>query len=85
MEQAEKWLEPDGTNKPREEGRLQDEADRLYEAMVSGKLDDKTYCYMYAAKQALGWAMDPNSARSPFDTIVAGKVMPLPRADTHPN
>ena len=35
------------------------------------------YCQLYAAQQALSWALDPELAAAPFNVIVGGKVQPL--------
>ncbi len=52
------------------------------EARIEAALHDpattpERYCQYYAAQQALSWALDPNGARSPFETIESGAVQPL--------
>ena len=38
---------------------------------------DARYCQLYAAQQALAWALEPVGFAAPFATINAGKVTPL--------
>jgi hypothetical protein len=38
---------------------------------------DERYMQLYAAQQALAWAMNPNGFASPFATIQRGLVRPL--------
>ena len=39
------------------------------------------YCLLYAAQQALHWALDVRAAGTPYSVIMAGKIAPL-RRDT---
>ncbi len=40
-------------------------------------LSDDRYTQLYAAQQALGWAMFPDAFASPYETVMNGKVQPL--------
>jgi len=55
---------------------MQTELERLANALREPQSDER-FCQFYAAQQALAWALDPVSARSPFDTISDGQVQPL--------
>lgn len=47
---------------------IQRELDRISTALQSDP-DDKDYDRLYAAQQALAWALDPNGAKAPFAMI----------------
>ena len=38
---------------------------------------DDRYTNLYAAQQALAWALSPDGAMSPYEAIMNGKVQPL--------
>ena len=51
-------------------------------ARVSARLREEAgaaglYCQLYAAQQALAWALDPELAAAPLGVIVTGRVQPL--------
>ena len=55
---------------------IEAELGRIERALREPQTDDR-YCQLYAAQQALAWAMDPASAASPYVAIQKGKVQPL--------
>jgi len=54
--------------------RIEGELRRAQAVLTSGALTDMQYCEIYAVQQALFWAVDPNIAKSPIDTVMEGKV-----------
>jgi hypothetical protein len=48
---------------------VQRELDRIHNALGDERTNPK-YPELYAAQQALAWALDPRCARSPFDTVM---------------
>jgi hypothetical protein len=61
-------------------GFVQRELRRL-EAALRQPQSESAYCQLYAAQQALSWAIEPSGFRSPYDTITAGAVFPPIRED----
>lgn len=55
---------------------VQREYERIADAMRVPQSDDR-YCQLYAAQQALAWALDPEGFAAPSATILDGKVQPL--------
>jgi hypothetical protein len=56
--------------------QIQRELERIECALRDPQTDER-YCQLYAAQQALAWALDPSGFASPFATIQRGLVMPL--------
>lgn len=54
---------------------------RRIEVALHEPQTDERYCQLYAAQQALGWALEPTGFMSPYDTIQRGRVQPLPRPE----
>jgi hypothetical protein len=48
---------------------IQRELDKIEAALDSGDLSQDAYIQLYAAQQALSWALDPTGYRSPYNTI----------------
>ena len=61
------------------------EIQRIEQKMDEVRHDGQTWCYLFAARQALSWAVDPNAAKGPLDTIMDGGVMPLRAEDDYPS
>jgi hypothetical protein len=57
-------------------GQIQDELERIERALRDPQTDER-YCQLYAAQQALAWAMNQGGYASPFATIQRGRVMAL--------
>jgi hypothetical protein len=57
-------------------GVIQRELDRLEVALREPQTESR-YCQLYAAQQALAWALDPTGFAAPYDTIQRGRVLPL--------
>ena len=57
--------------------RIQVELDRVSRRLRQEVGAAGLYCQLYAAQQALSWALDPELAAAPFDAIVSGKVQSL--------
>jgi len=55
---------------------VNDELENISNALRQPFSDDK-YCQLYAAQQALAWALNPGCYASPYKTILKGKVMPI--------
>jgi hypothetical protein len=55
---------------------IRTELDRIETALRDPQTDER-YCQLYAAQQALAWAMNPSGFASPFATIQRGLVRPL--------
>jgi hypothetical protein len=63
-------------------GRIQKELERIGDKMREQRKalapdgDDtglaRSYYELYAAQQALAWALEPEAAKAPYDTIVVG-------------
>lgn len=53
--------------------RIKSESIRINQALLDPDTTDDRYRELYAAQQALGWALDPTVARSPYETIMADK------------
>lgn len=49
-------------------GFIERELEKLHSAMVAG-IGDPRWPELYAAQQALSWALDPKSFRAPFDYL----------------
>lgn len=47
---------------------VQREIDRIHAELLTTK-DEREYDRLYAAQQALSWALDPTSFRSPYNAI----------------
>jgi hypothetical protein len=59
------------------EQRISEELDRISLALVDNRnITPRQYEQLYAAQQALHWASDPNSAKSPYETIMQNLVHP---------
>jgi len=58
--------------------RIQKEIDKVAKEMLKKDCSDKIYCELYAVRQALTWALDSDSAASPYDVILSKKISPLP-------
>jgi hypothetical protein len=56
--------------------RIQTELDRVSERLRQEMGTSGLYCQLYAAQQALSWAVNPESAGAPLEVIVGGKVQP---------
>ena len=54
--------------------RMQAEADRIAVALRKPNVAPDVYCQLYAAQQALCWAIDPEMAGAPLKVIMTGKV-----------
>src|SRR5579863_9628519 len=52
------------------------ELDRIQAALRDPQTDER-YCQLYAAQQALAWAISPSLFMSPFETIQRGLVRPI--------
>lgn len=50
-------------------GFIQREIDRLAMALRE-ELDEKRYTQLYAAQQALAWALEPGGIKYPYDEIM---------------
>jgi hypothetical protein len=61
------------------EASIEDEKNRIEKALLDPATSPDTYCYMYAARQALAWVLDERIAAKPYDVIMDGKVQPLIR------
>jgi hypothetical protein len=55
---------------------VKSELERIECALRDPQTDER-YCQLYAAQQALAWAMNPSGFASPFATIQRGLVRPL--------
>lgn len=55
---------------------IRNELDRIQQAMQLPQLPDR-YCQLYAAQQALCWALEPDAFRAPCQTILEDRVQPL--------
>ena len=55
---------------------IERELEKISVAM-QGDVADERYCQLYAAQQALVWALDPQSYAAPSVTIKDGKIQPL--------
>jgi hypothetical protein len=66
----------DGIIFAQNKGQVARELERLEKALREPQTDDR-YCQLYAAQQALAWALDPSAAASPYATIQRGLVKPL--------
>lgn len=73
---------PDGSDPETRSGIgfVQRELQRLAAALREPQPAER-YCQLYAAQQALSWALEPGGYASPSETIENGLVQPL-RADT---
>lgn len=57
-------------------GFMERELERVKRGLREPQSDER-YCHLYAAQQALSWALDPQGFAAPYDTIVNGKIQPL--------
>jgi hypothetical protein len=57
--------------------KIQKELGKIERALRSKNTTAATYCQLYAAQQALCWALNPNGYATPTKVILGGKVMPL--------
>jgi hypothetical protein len=55
---------------------IRTELDRIETALRDPQTDER-YCQLYAAQQALAWAMNPSGFKSLFETIQRGLVRPF--------
>jgi hypothetical protein len=51
-------------------GFVQREIDKLERELHKAPMDSTLYAQIYAAKQALHWAHDPNAAASPYAMLL---------------
>ncbi len=51
----------------------QRELDRLHSEILKTDENNPAYSQLYAAQQALGWALEPTGAKSPYDMIMGVK------------
>ena len=56
-------------------GVISRELGRLEAALHEPQTADR-YCQLYAAQQALAWALEPNGIAAPYDAIQRGRVQP---------
>lgn len=56
--------------------RIAAELLRIESALRDPQTTSERYGQLYAAQQALAWAMDESLAAAPYDVISTGKVMP---------
>jgi hypothetical protein len=49
---------------------IQRELDKLETELLKTPIDGTLYAQIYAARQALSWAMDPNGFASPFAMLL---------------
>ena len=54
---------------------LQRELDRIQRALRQPQIADR-YRDLYAAQQALAWALEPDAFRSPYDFAVSAPIEP---------
>lgn len=52
-------------------GFVQRELERIELALRQAQTES-AYCQLYAAQQALSWALEPTGFKAPYDTIVTG-------------
>ena len=52
------------------------ELERIERALRDPQTDER-YCQLYAAQQALAWAINPSGFASPYATIQRGLIRPL--------
>ncbi len=57
-------------------GFMQRELERIERGLREPQSSER-YCQLYAAQQALSWALEPSGFALPYDTIVSGRVRPL--------
>ena len=55
---------------------ISEELERIERALREPQTDER-YCQLYAAQQALVWALNPDAFASPYSTIQRGLVRPL--------
>jgi hypothetical protein len=55
--------------------QLRIELERIERALGDPQTDER-YCQLYAAQQALAWALDPSTMMSPYEAIQRGRVIP---------
>lgn len=60
--------------------RIKAENIRINQALIEPDTTDDRYRELYAAQQALGWALDPSTAHSPYETIMANKCGRVPKS-----
>ena len=49
---------------------MQRELDRIAAALLMETTNQECYARLYAAQQALSWALEPEGFKSPYDTIM---------------
>lgn len=57
-------------------GQIARELERIEKALREPQTDER-YCQLYAAQQALAWALDPDGFASPYAAVQRGLVRPL--------
>jgi hypothetical protein len=57
-----------------ETNRIGEERERISKALLDPATTAGQYAQLYAAQQALGWADNPEAARSPYDMVMCGPV-----------
>jgi hypothetical protein len=59
-----------------ETDRIDAERERISKALLDPATTPGQYAQLYAAQQALGWADNPDAARSPYEMVMCGPVAP---------
>jgi hypothetical protein len=54
--------------------RITEERDRIGRALLDPATTPEQYAQLYAAQQGIGWAVNPEAARSPYEMIMCGPV-----------
>jgi hypothetical protein len=57
-----------------ENEKIKSELAKIQNLLVSGDVSERQYEQLYAARQALAWALDNRGAKSPVATILQGKI-----------
>lgn len=60
----------------RDTNRVRTELEKIEVALREPQTDEQ-YTQLYAAQQALAWALSPGAFASPYQTIQSGLVQPL--------
>jgi len=63
---------------------IQRELDDIGEAMRTHEYDSPQYRELYAAQQALAWALEPSGIKSPLKTVVPDFVTAFQRSNPAP-
>lgn len=57
---------------------IDDELQKIAAELRASPSPDR-YTQLYAAQQALGWAVSPEGFAPPYETVMSGKVLPPSR------